>query len=476
MQSEDGMPKPPGPWSQRGKLSSCPKSTKNSVFAASLLKRFRKFHLSNRQKAFAAWLLFCALAIAFTSLYPNWNLVRARNTNKAVVKQIGLAGYAWYDSFATLKSWLDERRLSVTDASEYVSFLEQVREARGIQTATQTRKNVVYLQMESVDGISVTADHNGEPVMPFLKELSQSTLYFKNALDNTSAGRTTDGEFLVLCSLPPVARKPVFNNYTLDKIPSMPRVLGREGYQTFSMHGNEGNFWNRANAHRALGYQESLYQNNLDQRERIGWGITDESVLSQAAIKIASATESVFAHIILLTNHHPYNHVGEKFGYAKNDIPLDHIDSLRYVDQSIKKFFTALEAYGVLENSIIVIYSDHDSATELKLRPIYTLPDPPIANDTIPLLIYGLQQEPRVIDKVSGLQDVPVIVLEELGIEIPHTFVGNSIQSDLPTLTPNGFWASKRNGELVKPKAPIEPSTLTKLAILHPDKLEPESP
>lgn len=437
------------------------------------MKPSNKHPISRLKNPFVIWLIFCSLALLVISQWTHWGRVKSRNTNRAVVKQLGFVGYACYETMTTIRSWYDEQRLGLVDGKEYLSFLQDVAQARNLKSpAPSTGKNVIYLQLESVDAISVNATYKGKPVMPFLKGLAKRSVNFRNNIDNTGSGRTTDGEFLVLCSLPPVSTKPVYNNYDLSKIPSMPRVMEEAGYRTFSMHGNEGNFWNRANAHRQLGYQETYYEDQLDATDKIGWGVSDESLLQQAALKIKASNDPVFAHLILLTHHHPYNHVGAKFGYEKFDLLKDEIDSLRYVDQSIKRFFETLENYELLDECIIAIYSDHDSATEPLLRKTYQLESPPIVADSVPLIIHGLDQAPTTIDKITTLQDLPVIVLHELGIEIPYSFSGNTIQSNEPSLSLHGSLISNPNGDLRTTEAPISVSQLTKLAILHPEKLQ----
>ncbi|MDQ8202319.1 LTA synthase family protein [Pelagicoccus sp. SDUM812003] len=428
---------------------------------------------------FGLWLLLCAAALLYFGTNPSWGRIKARHSNKLIVLDVGYFGYACFDTYRSIRNWIAEAGLALADAEDYRSYLSKIRTRRATTpraAATPQRKHVIYLQMESVDGISVTADYQGEPVMPFLKSLTKRSIFLRNALDNSSSGRTTDGEFLALCSLPPIAGKPAYTNYELDKIPSMPRTLNAAGYYTFSLHGNNSNFWNRGNAHQSLGYKDSFYFDTLDQSERIGWGISDESALKQAALKIKAAASDgpVFAHLILLTNHHPYHHVGERLGEPKNDLALDHIDSIRYVDRSIQSFFESLESFGILEDCVIAIFSDHDSAIEPLLKKAYTNEDPPICKDTIPVILYGLDRPAKTYYKMAGLQDVPVIVLDSLGIEIPHTFTGNTLDTTLPTLNPKGLSYFIEEQSLHKRPIPVNVSDLTKLALRYPEKLQPK--
>lgn len=436
---------------------------------------FRAFF--KHPNAFRIWIGVCLIGLVLAGTSANWRIIRNRNVNKHIVEHLGHGGYFLYECSQSLKAAIEEKRLATSDAQPYREFLQKVREAnvaaRSERTGEHTKpKNVIFLQMESVDGLSVRARLDGQPLMPFLYELRNRVVDFPNTADNTSAGRTTDGEFLVLASLPPVLGKPVYSNYDLSLVPSLPRVLNDAGYYTFSIHGYTGAFWNRANAHRELGYQESFFQADLDGTDKLGWGVSDHAVLQQAVDKIVASEAPVFAHIILLTNHHPYHHLARSRGEKDFDVLANHIESLLYVDEAIEAFFGRLEAEGALNDCLIGIYSDHDSSIAPLLHETVDLDQPALLVDTVPLMLFGFDHPPQRIEKVAALQDLPVILLDALGITPPTTFVGNAIQSKLPTLTFNNQLLSKSGDQLIRQPAPIEVGVLTKLAILHPEKLK----
>lgn len=429
-------------------------------------------------RALAAWVAGALLALAIGSLLTNWNRVNNRNTNRQVAGEIGRLGYLLYDAANTLKVWFDDRRLAHIDSAPYVDFLASIHQSNADASTPRTahatpRKHVIFLQMESVDGFAPAATFEGQPLMPFLYQLRHQGVEFRNALDHSSSGRTVDGEFLALTSLPPIKGKPIYANYDLGSVPSLPRVLNDAGYHTFSLHGYRGFFWNRANAHQQLGYQKSYFFADLDSSDRLGWGVSDHSALQQAAVKIKDATQPVFAHLILLTNHHPYDHVGKRLGKATGDILRDHVESLRYVDQSIEAFFATLEDSGLLDDCLIALFSDHDSAITPLLRQNVQIDKPEPVPDTVPLILYGFDLPPQRVDKAAGLQDLPVILLQELGIPPPPSFAGNALRSDRPSLDPAGQLNTVLNGQLHREPAPIDPANLSKLALLHPHLLGP---
>lgn len=426
--------------------------------------------------ALTTWLIICSCALAIICFrFVGWKHVESRFANRNIIQELGFTGYLANEVTATLVTWYEESTLAFQDNSRYRNFLRDIHAANGeIESPPQShqQKNIIFIQMESVDTLSVEATFKGQPIMPFLNDLLSHSTYLANTIDNTSSGRTTDGEFLALASLPPITRKPVYRNYNLSKIASLPRILNDAGYYSFSIHGYKGSFWNRENAHSQLGYQDSFFDDSLDTSELIGWGVSDKSILKQAAEKITNAENPTFAHIVLLTNHHPYQHVAEHQGNPTGNIVEDHITSLRYVDEAIASFFRQLDENEVLENSIIAIYSDHDSSIAKELIKVVEL-DRNLADlDTIPLMIHGLERSPSFIEKISGLQDLPVIILKELGIPRPTTFSGNAIDSTLPTLSQFGRLVHLEGGKAVRAPSSIDASTLTKLALLNPEQLE----
>lgn len=436
------------------------------------MKETKLSRLALRHPFFSTWLAIAAVTLITTGSKAEWPLIRHRTVNKHIVGELGHIGYFAIEVKNAISGFVADSKLRWVDATPYREFLSNIHSANTIAPdGNELGKHVIYIQLESVDGIAVRSSYQGEPVMPFLSSLRQESIDLANHLDNSDAGRTTDGEFLALASVPPLKDIPIFVTRDLSDVPALPKVLNRAGYLTQSLHGFDSHFWNRKNAHAQLGYRESYYIEDLDRSDSIGWGVSDYSVLQQSAALIEPSDRPVFNHTILLTNHHPYQHVGKKFGHQKATIEENHIDSLRYVDDSIQSFFKRLEERGILEDCLIIIYSDHDSGIENQLRNVVTL-DEDVYPDTLPAILYGFSEAPLRVEKATGHQDIPVIVLKELGLPIPRSFTGNALQSDLPTYHPKFGTRRIVDGELISSDSPISLDTFTKLVLHHPKKLE----
>ena len=238
------------------------------------------------------------------------------------------------------------------------------------------------------------------------------------------------------------------------------------------MHGFDGSFWRRRAAHSALGVDETFFGDSLDASESIGWGVSDRSLLHQAAQRLGAATRPTFAHLILLTNHHPYQHVRERFGLPDGGgIESDYVQAVRYVDRCIEEFFGELAEAGLRDRCIVAIYSDHDSAITSKLEARLERVPGRMMSDTVPLLIAGLPEAPLRIEAVAGVQDLPVIVLEALGLPVPPTFTGNGLGHAGRTVAAfYGPLESTATG-LVSYRLPVDPQQLTLMALRHPEQL-----
>jgi lipoteichoic acid synthase len=420
-----------------------------------------------------AWITLAGGVLATAWPRDSWALIKSRLINSQAIERMGFGGYLVFDTIDTAKRWWQLSRLENLDPAPFREFLA-ANAARAHNPTAPGRgqgKHVVYLQLESMDGLVIGARHNGQPVMPFLESLARDNVYFANALDNTASGRTTDGEFMVLTSQVPLTRPPVFVSQALDKIPSMPKLLRAEGYQSVSLHGFNGVFWHRAKAHEALGYDRMIFEDDLTLTEKIGWGWADQEVLPEAVEMLRASEQPLLLHVITLTNHHPYDYLSKRAGREPGTIAEEYLRSIRYVDDALAQFFAALDEAGLRDECLIVIYGDHDSAVTGALDALLETHPPRLHPDTIPMVMVGFDRPSRRVDRLAGLQDVPVMVLEELGIEVPTTFLGNGWDRWGRTRSAqHGAWQSTASG-LVDWPWPVDSHLLTLMAINHPEKL-----
>ncbi len=111
-------------------------------------------------------------------------MVKGRWYNTMVVRELGFVGYGLYDLLVFVKTSYDSLTLGYKDARPYREFLEKRRELTASDPASSSlslnnspvKKNVIYLQLESIDGLLVSLEYKAPPVMPFLNSLKEQRL------------------------------------------------------------------------------------------------------------------------------------------------------------------------------------------------------------------------------------------------------------------------------------------------------------
>jgi len=242
-------------------------------------------------------------------------------------------------------------------------------------------KNVIAIHAESIQGFTMNLKFNGEELTPNINKLASEGIYFSNFYSQESVGNSSDSEFTQLSSLLPSSSGTVFMNYFDRDYETILKLLKERNYYTFSMHGNKGDAWNRNITHKYLGYDEFYYHTkDYEIDETIGLGLSDKSFFRQSVdiIKqIDSENENWYGTLIMLTNHTPFSDV-EKFDYlvdykTTNEtgeeiiVPWlegtkigNYLKSVHYADEAIGELIDNLKQNGLLEDTVIILYGDHD--------------------------------------------------------------------------------------------------------------------
>lgn len=245
-------------------------------------------------------------------------------------------------------------------------------------------KNVIAIHAESIQGFTMNLKFNGEELTPNINKLAGNGIYFSNFYSQESVGNSSDSEFTSLSSLLPSSSGTVFMNYFNRDYETILKLLKEKDYYTFSMHGNKGDAWNRNVTHKYLGYDDFYYYTkDYEIDEIIGLGLSDKSFFKQSVDIIKDIDETHdnwYGTLIMLTNHTPFSDI-EKFDYLVDYktgefdpetgeeiiIPWlegtrmgNYLKSVHYADEAIGELMTMLEEKNLLDDTIIVLYGDHD--------------------------------------------------------------------------------------------------------------------
>ena len=192
--------------------------------------------------------------------------------------EVGKTTYK-YMSFATdkekeeINQWMDNN-IEDTTEDEY----------SGISKG----KNVIFLQLESLENFVLNKRVNGKEISPFLNKLTKEGLYFDNFYQQNNAGNSIDCDFMVNTSIYPLGEKITGLNYgECTYRNSLPRVLNNLQYTTITTHAEEKGEFNWTELHKNSFGVEKLWDiSDYIYEETVGYGLSDRSFLSQISNKL----------------------------------------------------------------------------------------------------------------------------------------------------------------------------------------------
>lgn len=305
--------------------------------------------------------------------------------------------------------------------------------------------NVILIQVESLDSKIIDYRQQGKEVTPFLNDFKNESVYFENFYAQKVNG-SFDADLSTLTSLYPVNRSYVFRDIDLSAFQSLPLLLKEKGYQTLAFHNNDRNFFNRDEAYPDLGFdrfysQRYFSENIYNVPKDRALGINDYDFFDQSAEiikKAENAEKPFFAYLISLTSHTPFNFYPEEavenFAEVDNNLVNNYFKSINFLDSSIDHFISKLEKAGVLKDTLVVIYSDHESeikTMEYESGRDFTLWRNAKVPYHIPLMLRHPKLDDRLISKEGTTTDIAPTILDLLGFKtLPEQFVGYSLFSD----------------------------------------------
>ena len=439
-------------------------------------------------------IVFTIFTISLTSLemgrfVKQWN-------REYIVMRFGIYLYQLNDIFVSLQPKINSifgYDQAKKNFEEY--FSEKENHEENEYTNIFEGKNVIVIHGESIQDIAINRTFNGEEVTPTLNRLIREGLFFSNFYSEVSVGTSSDTELTFNTSLMPTKSGTAFVSYFDRTYNSTPKYFKEKGYYTFSMHANNADFWNRRAMHKSLGYDKfySKETYDVDSENIIGLGLSDKSFFAQSVEKIKKIKEKegtpFYGLLISLTNHTPFSDV-EKYDPFDVDIKetVTHDDgttetishpymegtklgnyfkSVHYADAALGEFLSALDEAGLLENTVFILYGDHDA--RLPKNDYIRLNNYDTATDDIkdeedptyqeynsyhyeldrkvPLIIWTKDHQVQgVVENTMGMIDAMPTIGNMFGFENPYALGHDifSIKDQNVVVFPNGNWITNK--------------------------------
>ena len=460
----------------------------------------KKTRKKNALKSLMAGVMFAVIfVISLTSLEigrftKQWN-------KEYIVMRFGIYAYQINDGINTLEPKIN----SMFGLEKAMNEVEKYYEDRKANDEYDNKtnkysnifkdKNILIIHAESLQTIAMNTSFNNQEVTPNLNKIASEGLYFSNYYSQVSVGTSSDAELTFTTSLMPTQSGTAFVSYFDRTYIGLPKIMRDNGYYTFSMHGNNADFWNRRVMHEKLGYQKfySKKDYNITEENTIGLGISDKAFFSQSVEKIekiAAKHEKFYGQLITLTNHTPFS-ATDKYGEFAVDIKEtktkedgtqeevsypymegtklgNYFKSVHYADSAIGEFINALDEKNLLENTVIIIYGDHDARLPEKdynrlfnydkeTDSLKSEDDPDYINfdsyqyelnRKVPFIIWTKDKEyNEEIKNVMGMYDAMPTLCNMFGVEKSQYALGHdifNIKENNIVVFPNGNWVTNK--------------------------------
>ncbi|MCP4599289.1 MAG: sulfatase-like hydrolase/transferase [Proteobacteria bacterium] len=206
---------------------------------------------------------------------------------------------------------------------------------------------------------------------PFLKELAKKSLLFNDYYTVVAASTRT--VFSLLTGVYPyMDRTPDLTKYSQLRIPALPDIFHKNGYQTAFFASSDSMFEGLDTFLTNRAYDVYMDKNlvpkeSLRKDARNYWGLDEEIMIDQALKWIEQVKDSgqpFYLNYNAVYPHHPFrvpkqhDHLN-KMDWGEHRIRSRFRASLRYADMSVRRFFEGLKKLGVLDDTLFIVMPDH---------------------------------------------------------------------------------------------------------------------
>lgn len=311
-------------------------------------------------------------------------------------------------TFSILKS-SDKDRVShvqfFSKEEEYFSLLNGYQEKKSLLDGTRLKKkqNVVIFILESFALEFMGKPNKQVGYTPFLDELIDKSLFFKNAFAN--GRRSIEGVCSVMAGIPAMMSEPfISSEFSSNYFLGLGSLLEPQGYSTSFYHGgNNGtmyfdSFIKSAGIPKYVGASE--YPNKKD-HDKV-WGIFDEPFFKYFGQQLGYEKKPFVAGIFSLSSHHPYTLPVEFKDHFKKG-PLEILESIQYTDYALRKFFETYSHESWFKDTLFIFTADH---TQKNLLPEF---NNELGRFRVPILFYHPQYNWPKVDTEQPVQHIDIV-------------------------------------------------------------------
>ncbi len=304
---------------------------------------------------------------------------------------------------------------TVRDAANYIKNLNQkIGTVEEIETAISEStdetlenemsnifegKNLIMIMMESIDNVFVD-----EETMPTLTKIMSEGLNFTKRYSQLNTGGSTIAtEYTTLTGLYYTYDNKYDVNTYNESIPSM---FKSNGYSVASFHENNGIYYNRTQLHKSFGFENSYFLMDMklsNYEYFVDKQFFDNEELYKLVIN-KDGDKPFMSFITTISAHGPY----DTNGLCTSDGATTETECVKYLfkrtDDMLASMLEKLERDGLLDDTVIVLYSDHAAYSynysQEELASTYENIDGNYGIKNLPFVIYNSEIDGKEYDDI----------------------------------------------------------------------------
>lgn len=277
-------------------------------------------------------------------------------------------------AYATYSILNTGKELTASEKEEIRDFIEESRthNAPDARFATNVRKNLIVIVVESLNSYAVTAKIAGREVAPVMNGLlhQPGTISALDIVTQIRTGGSGDGQLLINTGLHPL---PDFSTAIAvgSKVTFPSLASAFPSHDSMAIFGDDASTWNEHDTFRSFGFGK-IHTNSEYSRLLESHG-TDAALLEFGFSKIKTLRQPFFVELLTASMHVPFNDTNipsEELqewikGSGLNDTNRDYLRMVNYFDTALGEFIGNLRKAGLYDDTVLVIVSDHSQEFSL---------------------------------------------------------------------------------------------------------------
>ncbi|HEX2968857.1 MAG TPA: sulfatase-like hydrolase/transferase [Bacteroidales bacterium] len=340
-----------------------------------------------------------------TAINAVWNVGTSAFTQKPVENP-----YKFYD-IEEAKSLFNSIAFRKNDEPEKVLSTE--------------KPNVLLIILESFSAYAVGVTDGDSLTTPCLNRIAREGILFSNFY---ASGTRTDKAMPAILSGYPAqpAQSIIKEPKKSQSLPSLVRILDENGYRSSFWYGGEINFANFNSFIIGSGFRTIITKDNFDPANyNSKWGVHDNILFESLRDSMKTIQEPFLNVVLTLSSHEPYE-IPVKPHFPVDSENADYRNSIYYTDSVIGSFIDWAKLQDWWKNTLIIFVADHGSRRTEEI-PAYSK-----LVFRIPMIWTGgaVKRRGMVIDKLGGQVDIPLTVLDQMGINSDFKFSKDLLCTD----------------------------------------------